>query len=67
MVSYKDDILQQIMDKTANLVDQNSVDSLRIEVMKGGKRTVIVSDSTMLTAYELGHLLPGSIPKLRAV
>ena len=55
-MSHKSETLRKITEQVAGLLDQGSVDSLRIEVICGGRRMVIVSDSNMLSVGELGRI-----------
>lgn len=67
-MSHKYAVLQQITAQVANLLDQDEIDNLRIEVMSQGKRTVIVSDSTMLSVGEIAMLTGNTAkPSLRLV
>jgi len=67
-MSYKQQVLSRIMDELAQLYLANDIDNLRVEVMRGNNRHVLVSDSTMLTVPEMGHLVSAkSKPELKVV
>ena len=67
-MSYKAQVLEEIVAKLTQLSDQDAIDNLRVEVMSNGKRQVFVTDSNMMTVPELGRLVCAQqSPKLRLV